>query len=85
MDHSEKKADETKTEIRENHAQVTEEFDHLKQGQHSLEMGFDGLTKAIENGDGRSQQRRADRWKWLQYLIFPILLAAFLKVSDTFF
>lgn len=85
MDRVERDQEISHEELREQREQIKEEFQELKNGQHSLETTVRGLGSKLDSHVDRSKQRRSDRWKWLQYLVFPLLLGVTVKVMDWVF
>lgn len=81
----EKDVESTQGQLRENHKEVKEEFRTLKTGQHKLERTVGEVNGKIVGHLDTSRKRREDRWSWLKYLIFPLLLALFVKIFDLVF
>ncbi len=85
MDNVEKELASAQQEVRENHQEVKEEFDDVKEGQRQLETTINKLDASLSVHADQSKQRKLNRWKLLQYLLFPLLLALFIKITDVLF
>ena len=85
MDHLKKDQDDMQQEIRENHIEVQSEFKEIGVSQQSMDTSLAALNENFKNHSEGSKQRQANKWKWLQYLMFPLALGGFLKLLDWVF
>jgi len=82
VDNLKEQVDEQCDRIDKNHDEVREDFKCVKKGQVDIQTKMGSLAVSLTGHLDTSRQRRAARWTWLKYLIFPILLAATVKFMD---
>jgi hypothetical protein len=75
---------EVKGDVTEDLRLIQADLGGIKQGQAGLETTMGQLSMSFENQISQSAQQSKNRWKWLMYLIFPVVVAVTVKFLDFF-